>query len=406
MTSLLIDNLAQYATPVSPAPARGSALREVEVVTGAAIAIVDGRIAACGQRDQVLRDHGDLPVHDAGGRAAIPGLVDCHTHAAFGGDRAGEFELRSQGAGYEQIHAAGGGIAASVTATRAAAGDGTLPAALDRHLAWMAAQGTTTAEVKSGYGLDHDTELAMLDAVRAPHAIETVATFLGAHAVAPEFGDDADGYLDFVLSEVLPAAAERAEAADVFLERGAFTAEQAERYLRAAAGHGLALRMHADQFSEAGGVELAIRLGGRSVDHLEATGPEGVAALAASDVAAVVLPACALMLDLPRPPARALVDQGAVLALATDFNPGSSFCDSLPLVMSLACMQLELTPAEALSACTVNAAWVLGRAGRLGRIAPGYDGDVVILEADDWRHVSYHLGGRVTADVFKRGELL
>ena len=289
-----------------------------------------------------------------------------------------------------------------MAATRAAAGEGSLSAALDRHLAWMATQGTTTAEVKSGYGLDRDTELAMLDAVGAPHAIETVATFLGAHAVAPEFGDDADGYLDFVLADVLPAAAERAEAADVFLERGAFSAEQAERYLRAAAAHGLALRLHADQFSEAGGVELAIRLGARSVDHLEATGRGGVDALAASDVAAVLLPACAL----PRPPARALVDGGAVVALATDFNPGSAFCDSLPLVMSLACMQLRLTPAEALVACTANAAWVLGRAERLGRIAPGYDGDVVILEADDWRHAAYHLGGRVAADVFKRGDLL
>jgi imidazolonepropionase len=407
MPSILIDNLAQLATPAGDgAPLRGAELRSLEVIEHAAVAIVDGVVAAAGDREQVLRAHPDLPVHDGGGRAAIPGLIDCHTHAAFGGDRANEFDLRAQGAGYEQIHAAGGGIAASVKATRAAAGDGSLPATLDRHLAWMAAQGTTTAEVKSGYGLDRDTELAMLDAVRAPHAIETVATFLGAHAVAPEFGDDADGYLDFVLSEVLPAAAERAEAADVFLERGAFTADQAERYLRAAAGHGLVLRMHADQFSEAGGIELAIRLRARSVDHLEATGPEGVAALAASDVTAVVLPACALMLDLPRPPARALIDQGTVLALATDFNPGSSFCDSLPLVMSLACMQLGLTPAEALSACTVNAAWVLGRAGRLGRIAPGYDGDVVILEADDWRHVSYHLGGRVTAGVFKRGELL
>jgi imidazolonepropionase len=354
----------------------------------------------------VLRAHPDLPVHDAGGRAAIPGLGDCHTHAAFGGDRANEFDLRAQGAGYEQIHAAGGGIAASVSATRAAVADGTLPATLDRHLAWMAAQGTTTAEVKSGYGLDHDTELAMLDAVRAPHSIETAATFLGAHAVGPEWGDDGDGYLDFVLAEVLPQVAGRAEAADVFLERGAFSAQQAERYLRAAAGQGLAVRMHADQFSEAGGVELAIRLGARSIDHLEATGAEGVAALAASDVAAVVLPACALMLDLPRPPARALIDQGALLALATDFNPGSAFCDSLPLVMSLACMQLGLTPAEALCACTVNAAWVLGRSRRLGRVAPGYDGDVVILDADDWRHVSYHLGGRVAAAVFKRGELL
>jgi imidazolonepropionase len=407
VASILIDNLAQLASPSGDgAPLRREALRALDVTKDAAIAIVDGVVAAAGERDAVRRAHPDLPVHDGGGRAAIPGLVDCHTHAAFGGDRANEFDLRSQGAGYEQIHAAGGGIAASVTATRAAVAGGTLAATLDRHLAWMAAQGTTTAEVKSGYGLDHDTELAMLDAVRAPHAIETAATFLGAHAVGPEWGDDADGYLDFVLADVMPQVVGRAEAADVFLERGAFTAEQAERYLRAAAGHGLALRMHADQFSEAGGVDLAIRLGARSIDHLEATGPQGVAALAASDVAAVVLPACALMLDLPRPPARALIDLGAVLALGTDFNPGSAFCDSLPLVMSLACLQLGLTPAEALGACTVNAAWVLGRSRRLGRIAPGYDGDVVILDADDWRHVSYHLGGRVAAAVFKWGELL
>ena len=406
MASVLIDNLAQLASPAGDgASLRGEALRTLDVTQAAAIAIVDGVVAAAGAREQVLRAHPDLTVYDSGGRAAIPGLVDCHTHAAFGGDRANEFDLRSQGAGYEQIHAAGGGIAASVIATRAAVADGTLTATLDRHLAWMAAQGTTTAEVKSGYGLDHDTELAMLDAIGARHAIETAATFLGAHAVGPEW-DDADAYLDFVLADVLPQAAGRAEAADVFLERGAFTAQQAERYLRAATGHGLAPRMHADQFSEAGGVELAMRLGARSIDHLEATGPSGVAALAASDVAAVVLPACALMLDLPRPPARALIDQGALLALATDFNPGSAFCDSLPLVMSLACMQLGLTPAEALCACTVNAAWVLGRSRRVGRVAPGYDGDVVILDADDWRHVSYHLGGRVAAAVFKRGELL
>ncbi len=406
MSSILIDNLAQLASPSGRhAPLRGEQLRALDVTSGAAIAIVDGVVAAAGGRDEVRRAHPDLPLFDAEGRAAVPGLVDCHTHAAFGGDRADEFDLRSQGAGYEQIHAAGGGIAASVAATRAAAAAGTLTATLDRHLEWMAAQGTTTAEVKSGYGLDREVELAMLDAVTAPHRIETAATFLGAHAVGPDW-DGADAYLEFVLADVLPAAATRAEAADVFLERGAFDAAQAERYLRAAAGHGLALRMHADQFSEAGGVELAVRLGARSIDHLEVTGAVGVAALAASEVAAVMLPACALMLDLPRPPARALVDQGGVLALATDFNPGSAFCDSLPLVMSLACMQLALTPAEALAACTVNAAWVLGRAGRLGRIAPGYDGDVVILDADDWRHVSYHLGGRVAAAVFKRGERL
>jgi len=405
MPSLLIDHIGRLATPAGPAPARGSDLARVDVVEDAAIAIVEGRIAAAGPREAVLQAHGDLPLHDAEGRAAIPGLVDCHTHAVFGGDRAGEFDLRAQGAGYEQIHAAGGGIAASVGATREAAAGGQLPRILERHLSWMAAGGTTTAEVKSGYGLDRDTELAMLQAAAAPHAIEVSPTFLGAHAVGPEW-DDADAYLDFVIAEVLPQAAGLAEAADVFLERGAFDRAQAARYLRAAARHGLALRMHADQFSEAGGIDLAVELGARSVDHLEVTGPAGVEALAGSDVAAVLLPACMVMLDLPRPPARALADRGAILALATDFNPGSAFCQSLPLVMSLACTLLGLSPAEALVACTLNPAWVLERHDRVGRVAPGYDGDVVLLDADDWRHVAYHLGGPVAAAVFKGGRRL
>ena len=186
VASILIDNLAQLASPAgTTAPLRGAGLRSLEVIEDAAVAIVDGVVAAVGDREWVRRAHPNLPFHDAGGRAAIPGLVDCHTHAAFGGDRANEFDLRAQGAGYEQIHAAGGGIAASVAATRAAAGVGSLAATLDRHLAWMGAQGTTAAEVKSGYGLDRDTELAMLDAVRAPHAIETVATFLGAMRSRP-----------------------------------------------------------------------------------------------------------------------------------------------------------------------------------------------------------------------------
>jgi imidazolonepropionase len=374
----------------------------VEVVDDAAIAVVDGTIAAVGPRDAVLSAHGGLAVYDAGGRAAIPGLVDCHTHAAFGGDRVGEFDLRARGAGYEEIAAAGGGIAASVRATRAVAADGTLPGLLDANLDRMRRAGTTTAEVKSGYGLDHDTELAMLDAVNLDHPIETVATFLGAHATPPEW-ETGDAYLDFVIGEVLPEAAMRCEAADVFLERGAFNAAQAERYLRAAAGHGLALRMHADQFSEAGGVELAIALGARSVDHLEQTGDAGVRALAASAVAAVLLPACMVTLDLPRPPARGLIDSGAIVALATDLNPGSAYCHSLPLVVSLATMLLGMSPAEALGACTVNAAWVLGRSERLGRIAPGYDADVVLLDASDWRHLAYHLGGEDVHAVFKRG---
>jgi imidazolonepropionase len=263
----------------------------------------------------------------------------------------------------------------------------------------MLAAGTTTFEAKSGYGLDGDTELAMLRVVRAAGG---VPTWLGAHAVPPEFAD-ADDYLDFAIAEVLPQAARLAEAADVFVERGAFDAGQARRYLEACREEGLALRLHADQFTEGGGVELAIELGARSVDHLEATGPEGVSELAASAVTAVVLPVAALFLGRPMPPARALVDAGAIVALATDFNPGSAFCESLPIVCSLACTQVGLTPAEALAACTVNAAHVLGRAGRLGRIATGYAADLVLLDSPDWRHVAYHLGGDVIAAVVKDG---
>ena len=235
-----------------------------------------------------------------------------------------------------------------------------------RHRSWMRAHGTTTFEGKSGYGLDHDTELAQLRAVRAAGG---VPTWLGAHTVPPEF-DDGDAYLDFLLAEVLPEAAQLAEAADVFLERGSFDVHQARRYLEACRDAGLALRLHGDQFTESGAIGLAIELGARSVDHLEATGPAGVAQLAASDVTGVLLPASALFLGRPMPPARALVDAGALVALATDFNPGSAFCDSLPLVLSLACTQLKLAPEEALVAATVNAAHVLGRADRIGRLDP------------------------------------
>jgi imidazolonepropionase len=318
----------------------------------------------------------------------VPGLVDCHTHAAFAGDRVEEFARRASCASYEELHAAGGGILATVRATRAAGEEG-LTQEVVRHRDRMLRFGTTTFEAKSGYGLDRETELASLRAIRAAGGI---ATWLGAHAVPPEFSD-ADAYLDFALAEVLPEAAALAEAADVFLERGAFDAGQARRYLTACGAAGLALRLHGDQFTEAGAIPLAIELGVRSVDHLEATGDAGIRALAASDVAAVVLPVSALFLGRPMPQARALADAGAAIALATDFNPGSAFCESLPLVCSLACTQLKLSPSEALAACTVNAAHVLGRAGRKGRIAPGFDADLLLLDVPDWRYLAYHLGG-------------
>ena len=397
---LLIRDLAQLATPAAgPAPLRGASLGAVEVLEDAYLLCAGDTIESVGRMRDLRPLDGDVVELDGRGRCAIPGLVDCHTHPAFGGDRVEEFSLRAGGASYEELHAAGGGIQSTVRATRAAGANG-LRAAVDRHRGWMLAQGTTTFEGKSGYGLDRETELASLRAVRAAGG---VPTWLGAHAVPPEFEGDPDAYLDFALAEVLPEAAKLAEAADVFLERGACDAAQARRYLEACRAAGLALRLHGDQFTESGAVPLAIELGARSVDHLEATGAEGVRLLAASDVAAVVLPASALFLGRPMPPARALVDAGAALALATDFNPGSAFCESLPLCCSLAATQLKLSPAEALSACTVNAAHVLGRADRLGRLAPGYRADVVLLATPDWRYLAYHLSGRIVDAVVLAG---
>jgi imidazolonepropionase len=397
---LLVRDLAQLATPGgTAAPLRGRALGEVDVVEGAYILCAGESIEAVGRMRDLPRLEGEIEEVDGRGLCAIPGLVDCHTHACFAGDRVEEFALRAGGASYEELHAAGGGIMSTVRATRAA-GDEALAASVRKHRAWMLRAGTTTFESKSGYGLDLETELASLRAVKAAGGIPT---WLGAHAVPPEL-EDADSYLDFALAEVLPRAADIAEAADVFLERGAFDAAQARRYLTACAGAGLALRLHGDQFTEQGAVPLAIELGARSVDHLEATGAEGVAALATSDVAAVLLPASALFLGRPMPQGRALVDEGAIVVLATDFNPGSAFCESLPLVCSLAATQLKLSPAEALAACTVNAAHVLARSDRRGRLAPGYEADVTLLEAPDWRYLAYHLGGNLVAGVVLQGQ--
>jgi imidazolonepropionase len=396
---LLVRDLAQLATPRgTEAPLRGAALGDVDLVQDAYVLCRDATIEAVGRMRELQPLDGEIQELDGRGLCAVPGLVDCHTHACFAGDRVEEFALRAAGAGYEELHAAGGGIMATVSATRAA-GEAALAEAVRTHRAWMVRAGTTTFESKSGYGLDRDTELASLRAIADAGG---VPTWLGAHAVPPEF-TDADAYLDFALREVLPAAAELAEAADVFLERGAFDVSQARRYLEACAAAGLELRLHGDQFTEQGAVGLAVELGARSIDHLEATGAAGVATLAASDVVAVLLPASALFLGRPMPAARALVDAGAAIALATDFNPGSAFCESLPLVCSLAATQLKLSPAEALAACTVNAAHVLRRAGHAGRIAPGFAADLVLLDAPDWRYLAYHLGGDIVHKVVVGG---
>ncbi|HET7273413.1 MAG TPA: imidazolonepropionase, partial [Rubrobacter sp.] len=394
--SLLIHDLEAAVTPVGNGPLRGREFGALRVHSPASIAVSGDRILAVGPPEDVLRDIPsgvDYESVDGRGKAALPGFVDCHTHPAFLGDRAAEFGLRSSGATYEEIHASGGGIRSTVAATRGGSQED-LASAVERHLGWMLDHGTTTAEAKSGYGLDRETELKSLRAIHTAgqySPVDVYPTFLGAHTIPPEF-DSAAEYVEFVIQDVLPEAEPLARAADVFLERGSFEAPEARRYLEACRAHGLALRLHADQFSERGAIPLAIELGARSVDHLEATGDEGARLLARSDVAAVLLPACALFLDLPLPPARLLADEGAIVALATDFNPGSSFCESLPLVMNLACTRLGLSPAEALCACTANAAHVLGLED-VGRLAPGYMADMLLLDAPDWRHVAYHLGG-------------
>ncbi len=398
---LLVRDLAQAVTPAcAAAPLRGSDLGSVDVIDNAYVLCEAGRITEVGRMADLGALGGEVEELDGRGRCALPGLVDCHTHVCFAGDRAAEFELRARGASYEELHAAGGGILSTVEATRAAGEDG-LREAVRRHREWMLHAGTTTFEGKSGYGLDRETELASLRAIEAEGGIPT---WLGAHAVPPEY-DDADAYLDFALAEVLPEAAAIADAADVFLERGAFDRDQARRYLGACLDAGLALRLHGDQFSEQGAIPLAVELGARSVDHLEATGEDGIRTLAASEVVGVLLPVAALVLGRPVPPARALVDAGAAIALATDFNPGSAFCESLSIVTSLACTQLGLSPGEALGAVTVNAAHVLGRADRKGRLAPGHDADLVLLAAPDWRHLAYHVGGEIVDAVVRSGRL-
>ena len=362
--------------------------------------LCDGdRIEAVGPMSELGLVDSEVEDIDGSGLCAIPGLVDCHTHPAFGGDRVEEFSLRAGGANYEELHAAGGGILSTVRATRDAGEEG-LREAVERHRGWMLRAGTTTFEGKSGYGLDRETELASLRAVKAAGGIPT---FLGAHATPPEFSGRGR-------VSRLPArgGAPRVRPSSPRPPTSSWSAApsthaQARRYLEAARDHGLALRLHGDQFTESGAIPLAVELGARSVDHLEATGPDGIAALAGSEVTGVLLPASALFLGRPMPPGRALVDAGAAVALATDFNPGSAFCESLPIVMSLAATQLKLSPAEALSACTVNAAHVLGRADRIGRIAPGYAADLVLLDAPDWRYVAYHLAGDVVATVIKDG---
>jgi imidazolonepropionase len=379
-------------------PARGDA---PGVVHDAALAARGGVLTYVGPATG-LPALADAEQMDAGGAAVLPGFVDAHTHAVWLGDRADEYALRASGASYEEIAAAGGGIAATVRATAAGTVDDLVAAARPR-LARMLAEGSTTVEVKSGYGIALDAELRQLEAMRqlgaAPDLPDVVSTYLPLHAAPP---GDRRAYVEDVITRGLPAAAGLARFADCFCERGAYSVDECERFMTAARALGYSLKIHTEQLTHSGGAAMAARLGATSADHLEHASADDLRALAAAGVVGVILPGASLTLGGPRPPGRALVEAGATVAIATDCNPGTSNTESMPLVISLAVALAGLTPAEAVVAATAGGAAALGLADR-GVIRVGARCDLAVLAADHWVNVAYQLGARAVASTVLAG---
>lgn len=405
-----IVNIRQLATlSGAPGPRRGRSMREIGLVADAALVFRGGLIEAAGPASELkaLIDGADETV-DAAGRMATPGLIDAHTHLVFGGNRAGEFEQRARGASYQEIAVSGGGILSTVRQTREASEESLIEQAR-RHRDLMLSCGTTTAEAKSGYGLSLDAELKMLRVIRAlseEGPMDLVPTFLGPHAVPPEFKGNPGGFVDHLIEAVLPAVAEEnlARNADAFCEPAYFGVEDVRRFLSAAKSAGLGLRVHADQLSNSGGALLAAEVGASTADHLEQTGVDGIAALARAGVQPVLLPGSVYALGHTKyPDARAMIEAGLAAVLATDFNPGSSPTPSLPMVMSLACTQMRLSPAESLVACTVNAACSLGLEASRGSLEPGKRADIVLWDADDYREIPYWFGVPLVSEVWVLG---
>jgi len=379
-------------------------MRDVEVLTDAAVLLDDARIAWVGPRAEAPR--ADQVTEVTG--VILPGMIDCHTHAVFGAPRLDDHQRRALGEDYKAIAAAGGGILQSVRDVRARS-EADLEALTRARLATLLAHGTTTIELKSGYGLDLEAELKQLRVIRRlaeTQAATLVPTFLGAHEVPPEHRRDRAGYVRLVCEQMIPAVAEGklARCCDVFCEPGVFSPAEARAILATAQRHGLALKLHADELEGSGGAELAAELGALSADHLAAVSDGGVRALAASGTVAVLLPATMIFLGKrSQAPARRLIEAGAAVALATDFNPGTSPTVSLPLVMALGVSQLGLRHAEALTAVTVNAAAALGLAGERGQLAPGFAADLVVAAVEDWREVGYWIGANVVSAVWTGG---
>jgi len=386
----LLENIAQLAT----CRAEGGQ-GDVHAIEDAALVWQGETIRWVGPRRELPPEYAAWERIDAGGRLVIPGLVDCHTHLAFGGWRAKEFEQRIQGRSYLEIAAAGGGITRTMRLTRAAS-EAELTERAAGFLREMGALGVTTVECKTGYGLDREHELRLLRVYRtlaAAQPIRLVPTFLGAHVVPPEYRDDRGGYLDLLIDDLLPTIARERLAAfcDVFVERSAFTVDEARRLLRAAQAVGLGAKLHADQLTQGGGAELAAELGAVSADHLECASEAGISAMARAGVVAVSLPLASLYLGQVPAPARLWIEAGVAVAVATDFNPGSAPSYHLPFALTLACTLQRMTPAEALKGATVLAARAVGLEPRVGSLEPGKAADFALIDAPDVNHWLYHL---------------
>jgi imidazolonepropionase len=401
MPDLLVSGIGQLVTND---PSHGGRLG---IVPDAAVLIEDGLVTWAGpeaSRPPVPQDLAEL---DAAGAAVIPGFVDSHTHVAFAGDRAEEFAMRLRGASYEEIMASGGGINSTVEATRAA-GDAELFAATSGRIGRMLDGGTTTVEIKSGYGLDPTTERHLLEVITRvgnETPMEVIPTFLGAHVVPPEYVNDRESYVRNVIEEMLPACAPLARFCDVFCDRGAFTVEEARSILSAAEGYGLGARMHAEQLAATGATVLAAKLGAVSADHLDHAGRGELEALAAAGTVAVLLPGVSLSMRLPFPDAAVFRESGVTVAIATDANPGTSYVLSMQFVVALACLEMGMTPEEAVWSGTRGGALALGLQDH-GMLRPGSTGDLVVLEADSYVHLAYRPGGNLAAIVVKGGRVV
>ena len=429
---LIVTHAAQLLTVAAGRrPKRGAAMADLAILEDGAVAVRDGRVIAVGPTADVLAEHSATNLIRAQGQVVMPGFVDPHTHLVWAGDRSGEFEQRVAGASYMEIMAAGGGIMSTVRATRSASPDDLLAQSRAR-LDSMLAHGTTTAEVKTGYGLELASELKQLEAITqldATHPVDLVPTFLGAHAVPAEYKGRSDEYVDLVVHTMLPAVLEwhaahsgcpdapstsgrsassdRLLFCDVFCEDGAFDLAQSRRVLQAAQLLGFGLKIHVDEFQSLGGTRLAVELGAVSADHLVCTPPEEIELLARSATIAVALPGTPFGLGHHGyTPARAIIEAGGALALASDLNPGTCWCESMQFIIALACRSMHLTPAEAISAATLNSAWAVGLGNETGSLEPGKWADMIILEVDDYRHLGYRLGSNLVQTVIKRGNVV